>query len=285
MKTIDFTNDQVIIVDEKNQAEKMTLLEMASPIDSIKFIRREQDAGKNASVGALSLLVNMLDNAKFDAYKGTTPAGEKITPEFRGALRDIEVEYMKPVFVQDLLDKGNKPATAEKLWQEYSANLRTGTYAMVKSYVSKLFCHGGKLPKTDNGKLIPINAIKIMVSQLKGATHEKTGIAGKLVTLASDIENRTEKTDLGDYVTAIAALKNMLATYEGLYREELENLTELHAQGIIAQAQGAIAKAQTVPSVDELEARWLNEELTDTEYRIAMLEHHNIEIEFEEAPL
>ena len=286
MKTIDFTENQVIIVNDKNQAEKIALLDMASDLDAIKFIRKEQDAGKNASVGALTLLVHMLDSERFDAYKGTTPVGEKITPEFRGALRDIEIEYMKPIFVADLTDKGNKPATIEKMWQEYSANLRTGTYALCKSYVSKLFCHLGMLPKTNNGKLIPINAIKELLNQVKKQETEKTGIAGKLVSLSHDIEHRTEKTDMGDYATAIAALKSMLATYEGLYREQAENLTMMHQTNgdISAIASNAVSKASAKPSIESLEAMRDNGQIDDTTYAIMMLEHHNIEVEFEEAP-
>jgi hypothetical protein len=286
MKTIEFSNDNVIIVNDKNQAEKIALLEMASDLDAIKFIRKEQDAGKNASVGALTLLVHMLDHERFDAYKGQTPVGEKITPEFRGALRDIEIEYMKPIFVADLTEKGNKPATIEKLWQEYSANLRTGTYALCKSYVSKLFCHLGKLPKTDNGKLIPINAIKEMLNQVKTTNTEKAGIAGKLVTLSGDIEARTEKTDLGDYATAIAALKSMLATYEGLYREQAETLTMMHQTNgdVSHMAASVMNKASETPSVDSIEAMRDNGQIDDTTYAIMMLEHHNIQIEFEEAP-
>ena len=287
MKTIDFTNDNVIIVNEKNQAEKIALLDFASDLDSIKFIRKEQDAGKHASVGALSLLVRMLDSERFDAYKGQTPVGEKITPQFRGALRDIEIEYMKPIFVADLTDKGNKPATIEKLWQEYSINLRQGTYAMVKSYVSKLFCHLGKLPRTDNGKLIPINAIKEMLNQVKNTDTEKTGIAGKLVTLSNDIVNRTEKTNLGDYVTAIAALKSMLSTYEGLYREQAETLTMVHQQvgDVSSMAHSAISKASDTPSIESLNAQYENGQIDDTTYAILMLEHHNIEVEYEDSPL
>lgn len=287
MKTIDFTENQVIIVNDKNQAEKIALLDMASDLDAIKFIRKEQDAGKNASVGALTLLVHMLDSERFDAYKGTTPVGEKITPEFRGALRDIEIEYMKPIFVADLTEKGNKPATIEKLWQEYSANLRTGTYALCKSYVSKLFCHMGQLPKTNNGKLIPINAIKEMLNQVKKQDTEKTGIAGKLITLSNDIDKRTEKTDLGDYASAIAALKSMLATYEGLYREQAEQLTMMHQTNgdISKMAASAMSKASAKPSIESLEAMRDNGQMDDTTYAIMMLEHHNIEIDFkEEAP-
>jgi hypothetical protein len=285
-KTISYTADQIIIVDDKNKAEKLDLFEVIPDVDAIKTIRKEQAASKHASVGALTLLAHMLDNPRFDAYKGTTPFNEKITPEFRGALRDIEVEYMKPIFVADLEAKGQTPATIEKQWQGYSADLRTGTYALVKSYVSKLFCHMGKLPLHE-GKLLPINAIKTILEQAKPESPETEGIAGRLMKIASDVENRTEKTTLGDIATAVAALKSMLATFEGLQREENERLTMLHSDGVIGVTQAAIAQAQAVPSVDAIEAMHDNGQIDDTTYQIMMLEHHNIDIVFEDdtAPL
>ena len=283
-KTISYTDNQVIITDEKNKSEKLDLFDIVPDIDAIKYIRKEQNAGKSASVGALTLLAHMLDNPRFDAYKGQTPFNEKITPEFRGALRDIEVEYMKPIFTADLEAKGQTPATIEKQWQEYSLGLRTGTYALVKSYVSKLFCHMGQLPIV-NGKLLPINAIKTLLDDAKPDNSENEGIAGKLVKLSVDIANRTEKTNLGDIPTAIAALKSMLATYEGLMREESERITQMHSDGIIGHAQSAIANAQAkpaeTPSVEAIEAMRDNGQIDDVTYQIMMLEHHNIEIEFE----
>ena len=278
-KTISFTENQVIIIDDKNKAEKLDLLDALPDAEAIFSIRKEQKAGHKASVGALTLLTHMLDNPRFDAYKGQTPIGEKITPEFRGALRDIEVEYMKPIFVADLQAKGNTPATIEKQWQEYSLGLRQGTYALVKSYVSKLFCHLGQLP-LQKDKLLPINAIRQILANVENP-KATTGIAGKLASLANDIDTRSEKTDLGDYVTAIAALKSMLSTYEGLYREQCEAMTTLHSDGVIAQANNAIAQAMEKPSIESIEAMRDNGQIDDTTYQIMMLEFHNIEIQFE----
>lgn len=279
-KTISFTENQVIIIDDKNKAEKLDLLDIVPDAEAIFSIRKEQKAGHKASVGALTLLSHMLDNPRFDAYKGMTPIGEKITPEFRGALRDIEVEYMKPIFVADLQGKGNTPATIEKQWQEYSLGLRQGTYALVKSYVSKLFCHLGQLPLAENGKLLPINAIRQILANVENP-KESAGIAGKLANLAHDVDTRGEKTDMGDYVTAIAALKSMLATYEGLYRESLETITALHSDGVIAQANNAIAQVMEKPSIESIDAMRDNGQIDDTTYAIMMLEHHGIEVEFE----
>jgi hypothetical protein len=110
----------------------------------------------------------------------------------------------------------------------------------------------------------------------------KGGIADKLVKLSLEIENRKETTDLGDYVTAIASLKSMLATYEGLYRETLENLTMAIGNTSLQNvAQMAIAKASEKPSIESLDAQYTNGQIDDVTYQLLMLEHHNIEIVLE----
>ena len=110
----------------------------------------------------------------------------------------------------------------------------------------------------------------------------KGGIADKLVKLSLEIENRKETTDLGDYVTGISALKSMLATYEGLYRESLEALTmAIGNPNIQTMAQSAISKASEKPSVESLDAQYQNGQIDDITYQLLMLEHHNIEIVLE----
>lgn len=276
-KTISFSDSQIIITDDKNKSEKIDLLDIIDDSEAIFAIRKEQKAGTKASVGALSLLVHMLDNPRFDAYKGTTPTGEKITPEFRGALRDIEIEYMKPIFCADLQSKGNTPATIEKQWQEYSLGLRQGTYAMVKSYVSKFFCHLGKLPVADNGKLLPINGIKQILANME-TPKESSGLAGRLVAILTDLETK-ENPDLGDLPTALAALHRLTQYYTHAENEQAQKITE---QGnIFADAKAVIAKAGETPSIESIEAMHDNGQIDDVTYQIMMLEHHNIEIQFE----
>jgi hypothetical protein len=278
-KTISFSDSQIIITDDKNKSEKLDLLEIIDDSEAIFAIRKEQKAGSKASVGALSLLVHMLDNPRFDAYKGTTPVGEKITPEFRGALRDIEIEYMKPIFCADLQNKGNSAATIEKQWQEYSLGLRQGTYAMVKSYVSKFFCHLGKLPLADNGKLLPINAIKQILANAE-TPKESAGLAGRIVAILTELETKGDKVDMGDLPTALAALHRLTQYYQHAENEAAEALT---AQGnIFADAKAVIDKAGEKPSIESIEAMHDNGQIDDVTYQIMMLEHHNVEIQFED---
>jgi len=190
---------------------------------------------------------------------------------------------MKPAFIADQIAKGAKPATADNQWQIYASGLNTGSFSNAKTWAVKFYCQLGKLPTLDNGKLLPLRAIIKMLEDAKIPATDG-GIADKLLKIASDIENRTEKTNLGDYPTAIACLKSMLATYEGLYRETLETMTQLHSDGVIAQAKSAIADAQK-PSIESLNAMLDNGQIDDTAYAILMLEHHNVQVEFEDAPM
>mgnify|MGYP006266776345 CR=1 FL=1 len=279
--TFSFNDNQVVITDSKNNAEKIDLLDKLDTVESLRAIGKEQHASIKASVGALSLLAEMLTDSRFDFYKGVTPINEKIPKEFNSALREKISEYMKPAFIADQLAKGAKPATAENQWQVYAGGLNTGSFSNAKTWASKFFCQLGKLPTMENGKLLPLRAIIKMLENAKIPT-ESEGIAGKLVKISSDLENRTEKTDLGDYPTAIAALKNMLATYEGLYRETLETMTEVIGNtDIQSVAQTAIAKASEIPSIETLDAMHDNGQLSDSDYAIKMLTFHNVEIEFE----
>ena len=284
--TFSFNDNQVIIVDSKNNAEPLALIDKLDTLESMRAIGTEQNAAVKASVGALSLLADMLADARFDFYKGQTPINEKIPKEFNAALREKISEYLKPAFIADKIAKGAKPATAENQWQIFAGGLNTGSFSNAKTWASKFFCQLGKLPSLENGKLLPLRAIIKMLENAKLPSEAGEGIAGKLIKIASDLESRTEKTELGDYASAIAALKSMLCTYEGLYRENLERLTDTIGNPDIAKmAQSAIAQAADIPSVESLEAQYLNGQLSDTDYALKMLTFHNVQIEFDEAPM
>ncbi|CAB4131304.1 hypothetical protein UFOVP128_75 [uncultured Caudovirales phage] len=283
--TFSFNDNQVIIVDSKNNKETIELLNKLDTIESLNAIGKEQNASIKASVGALSLLAEMLSDARFDFYKGKTPMNEKIPKEFNSALRDKISEHMKPAFIANQIAKGAKPDTADNQWQIYASGLNTGSFSNAKTWAVKFYCQLGKLPTVDNDKLLPLRAIIKMLEDAKIPLEDK-GIAGKLIKIASELESRTEKTELGDYASAIAALKSMLATFEGLHSESLERLTQaIGNTDIVATAQAVIAKASDVPSVESLEAQYLNGQLSDTDYALKMLTFHNVQIEFDESPM
>ncbi|CAB4132770.1 hypothetical protein UFOVP249_21 [uncultured Caudovirales phage] len=290
---VSYSDDAVTFVNTKtNKAEKLELFDAMDDLDAIRIVNGEIKARDNVSKASVSLLSHLLNNPRLGAYKGTTPLDESVPNELKSAIREIETEYLKPIFSAPLTSKGQSPATVEKQWQLFAAGLREGGgYANAKSRVIKYFAHVGQLPIASNGKCLTVAAIdKILVNEMqKIAPETKEGIAGKLVKLSSDINNRKETTDLGDYATAIAALKAMLSTYEGLYRESLETMTALKGNpenNVQSKATDAMAKIMEKPSVESLDAMRENGQMDDVTYQIAMLEHHGIEVLFEEeAPL
>lgn len=266
MFDVSFSDDAVTFVNLKtNKAEKLALFDSMEDIEAIRVVNGEIKARENVSKASVSLLVHLLNNPRLDGYKGQTPINEAIPKELKAAVREIETEYLKPIFSKPMLEKGNKPATVEKAWQEFAQGLREGGgYANTKSRVVAYFAHLGKLPLADNGKLLTVAAIdKLMQNAKEQAPKEEKpeGIAGKLMALSHEIENRNEKTMLGDNATAIAALKAMLATYEGLYREELERMTELKGN----------PEHNVVPGIDEqadaILAMYNNGQITEEELK------------------
>ena len=248
---VSFSDDAVTFVNTKtNKAEKLAMLDVMDNVAAIRAIRSEQNAAVSASHGAVSLLAVILDNPRLDEYRGTCPVDSSVPNELKAAIRELETEFLKPLFIQPLLDKGAKPATAEKQWQDYAKGLKEGgSYAVAKGHITKLFAYTGKLPKHGT-KLLTVAAIKKLLENLEKPELEKTGIAGKLVALS--LELRKENSDEGNALQAIAALKDMLAFYTAIESEnaaaaqaahEVIIVGDVEAQSIDAQSKAIIDKA------------------------------------------
>ena len=280
---VSYSDDAVTFVNPKNnKAEKLALCEVIEDIEAIRVVNAEIKGRSSVSHATVSLLAHLLNNARLDDYKGTTPANAPVPKELKAAIRDLETEYLKPIFSKPLVDKGNKPATVEKAWQDFATGLREGGgYANAKSRVVSYFAICGQLPIAPNGKLLTVAAIDKLLANAKAmvAPVVDSGIAGKLVALSLEIENRTEKTPLGELPDAIAALKSMLATYEGLYSEQLERMTSLvgnpdnNVQSIGASVVDT-AKQEITENLEskkiEYTEKWENGTFSDVEYQIAM---------------
>lgn len=241
---VSFSDDAVTFVNTKtNKAEKLALMDCMDSAAAIKAIRSEQNAAISASAGAVSLLSVILDNPRLDEYRGTCPVDATVSNELKAAIRELETEYLKPLFINPLLEKGAKPATAEKQWQDYSRGLKEGgSYAVAKGHITKLFAYTGKLPKHGT-KLLTVAAIKKLLENLEKPEQEKTGIAGKLVALS--LELRKENSDEGNALQAIAALKDMLAFYQAVEAENAEAAMVVHeTNSVDAQSLDIIAKAR-----------------------------------------
>lgn len=247
---VSYTDDSIVFVNTRtNKVEsKEQLFDAMDDHDAIGAQRKEQGVAVSASKGAVSLLVRMLDNPRLDGYRGNCPTNESPCTELKAAIREIETEYLKPRFIAPLIDKGAKPATAEKQWQDFAKGLKAGgSYAVAKGHITKLFAYTGKLP-VHNGKCLTVAAIVKLLQNLDRETTESEGIAGKLVKLSEDLTN-ADADKMGDFATAIAALKSMLLTYENIHAEALEALTdaignvELTKVSISDQAQAIADKA------------------------------------------
>jgi len=279
MFDISFSDETITFVNTKtNKAEKLDLFDAMADVDAIRVVNGEIKGRDSASKASVSLLSKLLNNPRLDGYKGTCPINEKVPSELAMAIRDLEKEYFYPLFTKPLADKGMKPGTIEIQYQAFSKGLREGgSYANTKSRVMAYFAHIGRLPIADNGKCLTVAALDKILQNAREENPNKpedTGIAGKLVKLSLEIEKRDDskkKLELGDNATAIAALKSMLATYEGLYREQLERMTDLKGNPTITDmSNAAIAKAGAVATEESLTTAWNAGQLSDTQFITAM---------------
>lgn len=125
-----------------------------------------------------------------------------------------------------------------------------GSYAVAKTFVTRYFAYCGKLPLCENGQLLTVAAIKKLLENIEKPAHTQEGIAGKLVKLASELST-ADADKMGDFATAIAALKSMLSTYENQHAQALEALTDaIGNTELTEQSKPAMTRAPA-PSITE----------------------------------
>ena len=247
-----YDDKRVTIVDEKSKKvdDKLELLEHVELSEAFRALTRGRQADQKASDVAISMLADVLQSPILDGYKGGTPHNEKVPSVFLSAVRDVENDLFKKAFVKAHIDKGATASKADALWQEFrKAELTTGSYSNAKSYVCKMFAHMGMLPIAPNGKLLPLYAVRRMYESWKAEQEGDNGkktIAEKLETLSDEMHNIGGLDNIGEFPTAIAHLKKMLATCELFYAKQLEELTAPKGnRGIAAAAAQVVKKAQT----------------------------------------
>lgn len=226
-----YDDNRVTIVDEKSKKvdDKLELLTHVNLPEAFRVLTRGRQADEKASDVAISMLSDVFDASRvLGEYKGKTPHNEKVPATFAAAFRDAETALFKPVFIEAHTKKGATAGKADLLWQEFrKSELTTGSYSNAKSLVAKLYCHAGLLPVAPNGKLLPLHAVRRMYESWKAeqeGTNTNKTIADKLVGLSAELH--TVNSDMGDFPTAIAALKTMLATYETMYNQSLVAATD-----------------------------------------------------------
>ena len=293
-----FSNEFTVFTDNKGKVEKFDNLHAVSESDAITSLKREGEARINATAGALSIIVNMFDSPRLDSYRGKTPANEKLPKEAKDARREMEGEYLKPLFIASI--KGNSPeATKHAQWDKFIGLHRAGgVWSLMNSIALQYWCIVGQLPcvyvagKPQKDQLLSKQAMEKIIANLRAAEDTTDrGIAGKLADLNDELEHRSDKTHLGNAGLAVAALKNMLATYEGLLREESEAAMIKHSLTVTGdlskQADAVSSKAKgkgknkpkaeafaalNVDTDESLTTAWNAGELTDEAYVFRMAE-------------
>ena len=263
---VSFNANNVIFTDDKNKATSFEIFDAMQPLEAVRAVSKELHVQGSASRGAVSLLTAILDNPRFDGYKGTTPWNEGIPAEFKGAVRQAEDEYIKPIFFEAHGNPNPHAGVHEKdlspeqkaerkkfshvsgLLDSYLKNMRAGgSYAVARGFVLEWFAKGGQRPITDNGKLYSVAALKKLIAIEKKAAapteDADTGLAGKLRAMCQKIETH-EGNDwafMGEPNTAIASLHYLLEKYEALREEQAEQATE--TASITGLTQSTIAHA------------------------------------------
>ena len=191
---IAFNETGVTFVNTKtNKADKLAYCPEMGDDAALRAFLSENKARESGSVAAVNMLTRILDNPRFDGYKGQTPIGENIPKELKDAFREAEAEYMKPLFFAYHEAKGAKAPTIAKQWDIYIGAMRAGSsYAVAKGKVLALFAHLGQSPRCQTGKLLTVAAIdKILLNAKDSAgVSKKTTIADKLHEMMQTIEIR-----------------------------------------------------------------------------------------------
>lgn len=265
---VSFASDVTVFTDSKGKIDKFDNIVAVNEHDAIVSLKREGEARISGMQGALSIIVNMFDSPRLDAYKGQTKANEKIPNEVKSARREMETEYLKPLFMATI--KGSLPDAAKhKQWDSFiELHRKGGVWSLANSVALQYFCIVGQLPcvyidgKPHKDKLLSQPAMLKIIANMREAddTTDK-GISHKLTELAALVEGRNEKTVMGNTGAAIHALKAMLATFEGLQLAESDKALreyELKAEQTQATAKTDIAtqsKAIVDKAIKETKAK------------------------------
>jgi len=220
--TFSFDDNRVTILDTKSKKvdDKLELLPHVELSEAFKVLTRGRLADAKASDVAISMLSDVLGSPLLTEYKGKTAHNEKVDSRFLAAVRDIENTLFKAAFTDAHIAKGATPGKADQMWQDFrKQELTTGSYSNAKSMVAKLWCHVGAELTAPNGKLLPLHAVRRIYESWKAdqdTDTEKTTISGKLLKLSGELNDATSPEHIGDYASAIAALRSMLSVYEVL---------------------------------------------------------------------
>lgn len=200
--------------------------EKAFEVSRIARLLRDTVKGYGAfRVAALSAMGGIFKDATLSTWsaKGDAKKGV-LTKEYKAAQRDAETAYFR-----GLVASGELPAALknDQHFQEWLSTLRADkNYEQVKAIAGKYFFLAGKSCVTESGYVVPVQVMQAELSELADKEKPDTSIAAQIVALQHEVNNRKEGTALisekWGYASAIAALRDIMATFEGLQREAME---------------------------------------------------------------
>jgi len=255
---VSYSEDKIVFTDTKSaKAEGFAFVHPVDDATAAKELRKEVDSRVNVSRAALSLLVQIMQNSRLAGYKGASAINTALPKEFKAALRDVESAVIRPLFLANI---SGKLADTERdaLADKYMTELRSGgVYPVVKNMVSQYFGYLGYLPcvydkhgNPDVEKLLSCDAMKKLIANAKAdAPVEKAAFedkfVNKIVTISQEWNNRTEQANpkLAEAMSALAALKSLVASFEGIVRE---------AQGSVSGTAVRIPKDAAKAAVNAL---------------------------------
>ena len=241
----------VLFTDDKGNTESFDLISPMPKNEIVGTLSKEIAGRGDVTRGCLTVMLEMLDNPRFDAYKGQVTTGGKIPKELKTALTETEVSTFQPMFyaywdtknkAPDLMDSAKTMAHNARRaaqWDTFiSAQRDGGLYGNVKTYSLQYFAYFGLLPcvytegKPKKEHLLPVSAMAKAIAIAKAANVQPglTGIAKMLdeVKQALDVGTITESDIKASYPLSV----EITSILKGL---------------IDKLAEDATAKAQNVP--------------------------------------
>lgn len=242
----------VLFTDDKGNTDTFELVAPMAKNEIVGTLSKEIAGRGDVTRGCLTIMLEMLDNPRFDTYKGLTTTGAKIPKELKTALSEQEVTTFQPMFYAYWDAKNKAPdgmdsvklmehnARRARQWDTFiSAQRDGGLYGNVKTYSLQYFAYFGLLPcvyvdgQPDKSRLMPVSAMAKAIAIAKAANVQPglTGIAKMLAEVKQALDGST--------ITDVDAKLSYPLAVE---------ITSILKGLIDKQAADATAKAQGLPT-------------------------------------
>ena len=247
-------------VDGKGKDFESTFEDAMSMDSAMSVIRTDMGQRGDVTRAVLTILVQVLQSPRLDAYRGKIALDSGLSKDFKESMRVAEFEILEPIFNArydalnvEFAKPDNEKHTEYKIsrGQQFTAYLsglrETGMYPRAKATSCLYLGYFGKLPcaynadnTPDTGKLLGVTAMEKIIANAKTdlAKAENDGFSKRLTDLLADMKAKTQKSHVGNVATALVTLKELTTMFEALQKEESDKALAAH------QAKQDTQKAQ-----------------------------------------